>query len=227
MKSEDLIVALGDLGYPLIAAGKKKIIAKKIIEVLDGLAGSAELRLIEGFPVILANCVHRGLKLNIEALLSRYGMKSQKRLNLEKLLLVSSELLDQEKLEAPEGLDSVAKSLKTKYGDLLSGEVVSLYKGGSLSTERLRNTLRRYATGLENSESAKEKEKLRQQQSFQLHLHLSTLFPPKQKEIVLKKLKGESLTKTEQQYYSRVVKKKLEALANSQVRKIATTLTKK
>jgi len=32
---------------------------------------------------------------------------------------------------------------------------------------------------------------------------------------------------TEQEYYSRVVKKKLEASANSEVRRIATTLTKK
>ena len=56
---------------------------------------------------------------------------------------------------------------------------------------------------------------------------LSTLFPPKQKELVLKKLNGEPLTKTEQEYYSRIVKKKLEALANSEIRKIASSLTKK
>jgi hypothetical protein len=53
------------------------------------------------------------------------------------------------------------------------------------------------------------------------------LFPPKQKELVLKKLKGEEMTKTEQEYYSRVVKKKLEALADADLRKIAVTLTKK
>lgn len=60
-----------------------------------------------------------------------------------------------------------------------------------------------------------------------MNLHLSTLFPPKQKELVLKKLNGEPLTKTEQEYYSRIVKKKLEALANSEIRKIASSLTKK
>jgi hypothetical protein len=87
--------------------------------------------------------------------------------------------------------------------------------------------LRRYASGLEDSQSAKDKEKLRQEQSFQLHMHLSTLFSEKQKELVLKKLQGEPLTKTEQEYYSRVVKKKLEALTNSELRRIATTLTKK
>jgi hypothetical protein len=58
-------------------------------------------------------------------------------------------------------------------------------------------------------------------------LHLSTLFSPKQKELVLKKYHGESLNKTEQEYYSRVVKKKIEALANSELRRIATALAKK
>lgn len=227
MKREDLIAALADLGYPLIATGKSRITAKKIKEVLDGLGASGDARLIEGFPVILANCAHRHLNLDIRALLSEYGMKSQKRQNLEKLLLVSSELLNQEKLELPEGLDNLARSLKERYGDLLSDEVLSLGKGVSLSTKRLQNTLRRYATSLENSRSAKEKERLRQQQSFQLHMHLSTLFSPKQKELVLKKLNNESFTKTEHEYYSRVVKKKLEALANSELRKIATKLTKK
>jgi len=225
MKKEDLIEALADLGYPLISAGKSRITAKKIKEVLDGLASSDESRLIEGFPVILANCAHKGLSLNTRALLSSYAMKSQKRQNLEKLLLISSELMNQEKLQQPEGLDRLAGSLRKKYGDLLSGEMVTLGKGVSLSTNRLQNTLRRYAASLENSKSAQEKTMLRQQQSFQLHMHLSTLFSPKQKELVLKKLNGESLTKTEQEYYSRVVRKKLEALTNSELRKIATKLT--
>jgi hypothetical protein len=227
MKREDLIVALGDLGYPLIVTGKKEITGKKIMEVLDGLAGSDEPRLLEGFPVILANCAHKGVGLNIRDLLSSHGVKSKKRRNLEKLFLVSHELLNHEKLEEPEGLEKMASSLKAKYGALLSAEVVTLGRGVSLSRERLLNTLRRYTSGLEDSESARERAKLRQRQSFDLHMHLSTLFSPKQKELVLKKLGGESFTKTEQEYYSRVVKKKLEALTNSELRRMATTLTKK
>lgn len=222
-----MIEALADLGYPLISATKSRITAKSIREVLDGLLSSDESRLIEGFPVILANCAHKGLTLNTRALLSSYAMKSQKRQNLEKLLLISSELLNQEKLKQPEGLDILAGSLRKKYGDLLSDEMVALGKGVSLSTNCLQNTLRRYSASLKNSKSAQEKATLRQQRSFKLHMHLSTLFSPKQKELVLKKLNGESLTKTEQEYYSRVVRKKLEALTNSELRKIATELTKR
>lgn len=227
MKKEDLITALGDLGYPLVVPDRRGITRQKVAEVLSTLGSSVDPRLIEGFPVILANCAHRGLKLDIQALLSRYPLKSEKRRNLEKLLLVSSQLLNEEKLEQPEGLGGVADSLKTKYRNLLSDETVRLNKRVSLSIKRLRNTLRRYASSLENFESARERERLRQQQSFDLHMHLSTLFSPKQKELVLKKLGGESFTKTEQEYYSRVVKKKLEALTNTELRKIATRLTKK
>jgi len=227
MKREDLIAALGDLGYPLVVPDRPRITRQMVVEVLSTLGNSNDPRLIEGFPVILANCAHRGLKLDIHALLSRYPLKSQGRQNLEKLFLISSQLLNEEKLEQPDGLGSVAESLKTKYPDLLSDETVTLNKRVSLSTKRLQNTLRRYAGSLEGFESGRERDKLRQQQSFHLHKHLSTLFSPKQKELVLKKLGDQPFTKTEQEYYSRVVKKKLEALTNTELRRIATTLSKK
>ena len=60
--------------------------------------------------------------------------------------------------------------------------------------------------------------------SFLLSAHLGTLFSKRQKEIILKRLKGNPLTKTEREYYSRVVKKKLKALANRDLQKIASTL---
>jgi len=87
--------------------------------------------------------------------------------------------------------------------------------------------LKRYASNLKAQKSAKEKAADRQIKSFQLNLHLSTLFSPKQKELVFKKYNGEPLTKTEKEYYSRVVKKKIVALANSELRRIATVLAKK
>lgn len=227
MKKEELTTTLEQLGYQLFATDKRKVGKKQIYDVLDELANSIESRLIEAFPVVLANCAHRGIKLDIHTLLSRHGARSQKRRRLEKLILASTDLLTQEGLEKPEGIDGVIKAIRLKYGDLLADEKMALGKGLSVSIERLRNALRRYATDLERSESARERERKRQLRSFQLNLHLSTLFPPKQKELVIKKLNGGPFTKTEQEYYSRIVKKKLEALANSEIRKIALALTKK
>jgi len=227
MDKGELITALGELGYRLFSPEKVRLSSKKVLDVLDEISASDDSRLIEAFPVVLANCAHRGIKLDIRGLLSRYGQRSQRRTNLEKLILASSDLMAQEGLDKPEGLDGNVRPLRVKYGDLLKEEVLTLGKHRSVSIERLRNGLRRYAIDLERSESVRESNRRRQLRSFQLDLHLSTLFPPKQKELIVKKLKGDPLSKTEQEYYSRVVKKKLEGLANSELRKIALALTKK
>jgi hypothetical protein len=224
MKREDLVFSLARLGYSLVSPEAQEVGEDQVVELLDELVDSKDLRLVEGFPVVLANCAQRGLDLDFEALLAKYKPRSRKRQNLEKLLLLSSDLLTQEGLDKPEGLEKVKKSFKTKYGDLLAHDVLTLGAKTSLSTERLRNTLRRYVTSLEASRSTRKKEKDNQRRSFQLNYFLSTLFSPKQKELVLKKLKGEPLNKTEQEYFSRTVKKKLQALNNSEVRKVAKAL---
>jgi hypothetical protein len=215
MNKEELITALGELGYYLFTPEKESLSNSKVLDVLDELSGSENLRLIEGFPVVLANCAHRGIRLDILTLLSRYGRESQRRADLEKLILASSDLLAQEGLEKPEGLDASLGTLRTNHGDLLQEEVLDLSKGRSVSTERLRNALRRYAVDLERSESVRQRDQRRQLRSFELALHLSTLFPPKQKELILKKLRGEPLSKTEKEYYSRIVNRSEEMSAVS------------
>ena len=227
MKREKLITALGELGYRLFTPEKDKMSSKKVFNILDELSRSEDKRLIEAFPVVLANSAHRGIKLDIRNLLSRYERETKRKSDIEKLILASSDLLAIEGLDKPDWPDDAMDPLRLKYGDLLKGKTLSLSGHRSVSTDRLRNTLKRYVLDLEKSESARQKDKRSQLRSFQLNLHLSTLFPPKQKELLLKKLKGEPLSKTEKEYFSRVVKKKLEALANTELRKIATALTKK
>jgi hypothetical protein len=193
------------------------------MEILGELALSREPRLIEGFPVILGTCAQMGLHLDLQTFLSQQSRRSRKKRNLERLLLVSYALLDQENLKEPEGLKGAMESLQGKYADPLLEDEVVLEGGVSLSTERLRNALRTYM----RSREANEKRRTRQRQLFQRDLNLSAVFSPKQKELVVKKLEGKPLTKTEREYYSRVVRKKLEALADSEVRKIARVLTSK
>jgi hypothetical protein len=224
MKRKDLVFNLGRLGYSLVTPDVPEVGEEQVVELLAELVDSKDLRLVEGFPVVLANCAQRGMNLEFTALLAKYKPRSRKRQNLEKLLLLSSDLLTQEGLDKPEGLEEVKKSFKDKYGDLLANEVVTLGAKTSLSTERLRNTLRRYSSTLKTSRATRKREKDKQRRSFQLNYFLSTLFSPKQKELVLKKLNGEPLNKTEKEYFSRTVKKKLEALNNSEVRKVAKAL---
>lgn len=54
-----------------------------------------------------------------------------------------------------------------------------------------------------------------------LEYALSQIFTPKQKEIFLKRLQGKKLTKTEREYFYRVVKKKALALANVDLQRLA------
>ncbi|MDF1580044.1 MAG: hypothetical protein P1P74_04600 [Desulfuromonadales bacterium] len=61
-------------------------------------------------------------------------------------------------------------------------------------------------------------------EEFSLEYALSQVFSPKQKELFRKKLEGDPLTKTEQEYYSRTVKKKVVALANSELHSLARKL---
>ena len=225
MKREDLVFNLGRLGYSLVTPDVQEVGEDQVVELLAELVDSKDLRLVEGFPVVLANCAQRGMNLDFAALLTKHKPRSRKRQALEKLLLASSDLLTRQGLEKPEGLEKVSASLKAKYGDLLAADLLSLGRKVSLSTERLRNALRRYSANLETSRSRRKKEKAKQRRSFQLSYYLSTLFSVKQKELVLKKLNGEPLNKTEQEYFSRTVRKKLEALSNSEVRKVAKALT--
>ena len=66
-----------------------------------------------------------------------------------------------------------------------------------------------------------------QPQSSELQTYLDRLFSPKQKDLVFKKLRQAPLTKTEREYYSGVVRKKLVAIANHEIFEIATKLTQK
>ena len=81
MKKEELISALGALGYKLFTKGNERVNSGKVLDVLDGLSDSEDSRLIEAYPVVLANCAHRGIKLDIRGLLSRHGQRSQGRSN--------------------------------------------------------------------------------------------------------------------------------------------------
>ncbi len=227
MKKGDLVSNLGRFGYTLVSPETHRNNENEVLELLDDLVDSEDPRLVEGFPVVLANCAHRGLSLDFRDLLSRHKVGSRKQQDLELLLLVSSDLLTQQGLDKPGNLESLSKTLKTKYGDLLSNNVVTLSGKVSLSTERLRNTLKRYTTDLVTSRTTRKREKDRQRLSFQLNYYLSTLFAPKQKELVLKKYHGEPLNKTEQEYFSRKVKKKLEAMTNKEVMRVATALARK
>ena len=103
-----------------------------------------------------------------------------------------------------------------KYVDEVNLEDID----GIMSSERVVNSFKNYFKRAEIDL----KEVADLQDEFELEYAMSQIFSKRQKEIFLKKLKGENLTKTEREYYSRTIKKKVLALANPDLHKLASKL---
>jgi hypothetical protein len=218
----------------LADSSQMRLTGSQATVVLDALASSKDPALVVRFPVVLSICVRNGVSLNSHILFSRYWESSPKRKNLEKLLLISGELFDLEKIEAPQSLKKIVGSLKAKYGSLQSAKRLSLSSGMTIPIRDLQNTLKDYTANISKAAAQRAQGNLNRKslndtarQSAELDACLDRLFSPKQKDLIFKKLNGGLFTKTEREYYSRVVRKKLLAIANSQVSDIAGRLTQK
>ena len=218
----------------LADSSQKRLTGSQATVILDALASSNDPALVVRFPVVLSICARNGVSLNSHALFSKYWESSPKKKNLEKLLLISGELFDLEGIESPPNLKKIVRSLKAKYGSLQSERLLSLSSGMTIRIKDVQNTLRDYSAKIKNaaqesaggtSDGELQTEML--QRSSEVNGCLDRLFSPRQKDLVFKKLNGQAFTKTEREYYSRVVRKKLKAIANSQVGYIAAKLTQK
>jgi hypothetical protein len=218
----------------LADSSQKRLTGSQATVILDALASSNDPALVVRFPVVLSICARNGVSLNSHALFSKYWESSPKKKNLEKLLLISGELFDLEGIESPPNLKKIVRSLKAKYGSLQSERLLSLSSGMTIRIKDIQNTLKDYGAKIKNaaqesaggtSDGELKTEMLHR--SPELDACLDRLFSPRQKDLVFKKLNGQAFTKTEREYYSRIVRKKLKAIANSQVGYIATKLTRK
>lgn len=214
--------ALNILDSLLKDSGQKKINEHQIVVILDALASADDAEVVARFPAVLVVCARRGLSLNSQALFSRYWETSPKRQNLEKLLLVSAMIFNTQKLKPPGNLAKIAASLKPKYDDLITAGEFQLSSGMLVAIRDLEASLIRYLSGHSQIQAVEKPKK--PSQPMILDIYLDRLFPPKQKELVLKKRDDMTFTKTEREYYSRIVRKKLEAIASDEVGKLARSL---
>ena len=216
--------ALQILDSLLKDTGPKTIYENQILVLLDALASAEDAEVVARFPAVLAICARRGLALNSQTLFSRYWETSPKRQNLEKLLLISAAVLQAQGLKGPKNLNKIAASLKPKYGEHLPNDGFQLSSGMHITVRDLNNTLKKYASGQLKFKT--NHRKTNQVRSSNLDAHLDRLFSPKQKELVLKKRDGLAFTKTEREYYSRIVRKKLDAIASEELGALARKLTR-
>ena len=221
MKKRELLEKVESLGYPLLRT--EDLNAN---ETLAEVVMSKDLRLWEGFPLLLANSLTRSL-FSFEGV-EKHLKSQQDRAYFQNLVLMSLALYEYLGVEMPkaDALDSFEASNKKMFYEFMESfkskkEMAENVK--KLSPERMVNTFKSYFKN--NLSELKEYTKMKDE--YDLEYSLSQVFSKKQKELVFKKLKGEKMNKTESEYYSRSVKKKLLALANTNLHQLAVSLLKK
>ncbi len=220
MDKKDLLKQLDRLGFPLVEVSADFDVNQTLAEVVK----SKDMRLWEGFPVLLANAAQEYSFNYGQVLNSLTDLEEQKDFNT--LLLLSLSLYQYFHLSF-----SWAKRLKQKCSDEDHDNLKQLGKSlahGGLFSFRNKQFHTSRLEGTFNNYFKKDAEKTRQfkekHEDFSLEYALSQLFSPKQKELFRKKLNGEPLSKTEREYYSRTVKKKVSALANPELHRLAQKL---
>ncbi len=217
MNSNNLLKRLSVLGFPLLENEE----SPDANAALADMAKSKDLRLWEGFPVVLANSAEKGL-FNYDTVKRRLRSPADKTY-LDSLMAMSLALyktLNLKFLWADKFYKTLSLNKKKEFNNLLK----KLKKNDDfkvahrvMSSQRLKSTFDSYfqekQTKLHTLLSLKEE--------LGLEYALSQVFSPKQKELFFKKLKREKLSKTEREYFSRVVKKKALALANAELHRLA------
>ncbi len=220
MDTEDLLRKVDKLGFSLLGTGEEQDANATLSEVVK----SKNLRLWEGFPVILANAAEREW-LNYDTVKRLLKIETEAAY-FDELVAMSLALYHDLGLKFPwddELFTSLPVKTQSKYNEYVKDLKESRdFKVGlyDMTVERLKTTFKNYfkkkELGLNNLLYMKEE--------LGLEYAMSQVFSAKQKELFLKKLRGEKLTKTEKEYYSRTVRKKVSALANSELHRLARKL---
>lgn len=220
MEHRQLLKRMNHLGYPLVEAMDEFDPNVTLAEVVKTNNG----RYWEGFPVLLAN----GAKEEEEfryAKVESFLKKREEKDRLKQLFLLSLALyklydfkdFDWPRFYGQNELDQEDKYKVREFEKQLRKNQELLLAGQHFSPERLKSAFQRYHP----NESGDVKSLNARQEDLSLDFALSQMFSPKQKELFLKKLRGEVLTKTEREYLSRTVRKKAAALAHAELHRLA------
>jgi len=207
MENKDLEEKAAELGF------RPHDVNKTLAEVVQ----SRDQRLWEAFPVMLASAAEAG-EFNYEAAAAHLRENEKNGL---KLLVFAS-------LGLYESLGAKFKWTKVLFGDfpprlvnhyrekLNSGQELLIGEVSVLPANLKENFLKR------PRQAAKPvKRQAEAGEQLDLELAVSRIFTPRQKELFLKKLRHKKMTKTEKEYFSRVIKKKAQALANEDLHRLA------
>ncbi|MBL7157072.1 MAG: hypothetical protein ISS92_02790 [Candidatus Omnitrophica bacterium] len=221
MKKEKFLKNLNLLGYPLFDSGESVDANETLAEVVK----SKNPRMQEGFPLLLANSLEENYFKNVSV--EKHLTKKADKTYYRRLVLLSLALYKYLKLDYP-WVDKLGllpffdEKLLRKYFECFAKKAKLTKDVKELSSDRMVTTFKRYF----RESSLALDEYVEMKKEADLEYSLSRVFSKKQKELFLKKLKGEKMTKTEREYYSRSVKKKVLALANPGLHDLASKLAK-
>ncbi|MEI6825880.1 MAG: hypothetical protein WCK54_09825 [Desulfuromonadales bacterium] len=220
MNETTLLERLSRLGLPLMETSKDFDVNMTLAEVVK----SKETRLWEGFPVLLVNSA-KDYRFDYFHVMDNLTVTEEKE-NFKSLLLLSLALYEHyhvsyfwTKQLIDQFTDQEKSQFKKLKGFLAQNDHFDLY-GTQFQAARLKGMFDLYF----EKESGKSKQRNDKYAELSLEFALSQLFSPKQKELFKKKLDGQSLSKTEKEYYSRAVKKKVASLANPELHRLAQKL---
>ena len=214
-----LLSAMSQYGYSLLQPDNMA----DPNELLTALSCSKDARVLEGFPVVLANALekHREKVDFGSALLHLPGESDRER--FRRLVALSFYLFDTFGFGNLKPRDAQARLLSESLLNEMRNAMVHnqplLLDGREMDPGRATRTFLNYYVETREAERTGAKAQLRE--DFRREYNLSLFFAPKQRDLLKKKLRGEPLTKTEREYFSRVVKKKLLALADPDVQRLA------
>lgn len=220
MKNDNLVKKVSALGFPLFETEDDQNANLTLAQV----AKSRDLRLWEGFPVVLANSAEKEL-FNYDKV-NYYLKKPFDKSYFTSLVALSLALYQFFNLKfswVDKLYSSLSNKEKKEFGgflDKLKNDNELRCAGQVMSTQRLKTVFSNYF----KQAQAKLEDFLSVKEELGFEYALSQVFSPKQKELFYKKLKREKLTKTEKEYFSRVVKKKVLALANSELHRLSQRL---
>ena len=220
MTDRKLLTNLSKLGFPMFETTDEPDVNETMAEVVK----SHDTRLWEGFPVLLANAseTYRFTPEQVKQQLKRKTLKEHFHL----LLLLSGSLYSYYHLsfswwnKLKKDLSKADKALVRKWRNSLAHNRTLKLNNAELDPQRLKGLFELYF----EKKAEKDRRKKEKFIEFSLEYALSQVFSPKQKELFKKKLEGLPLNKTEQEYYSRTVKKKVVALANSELHSLSRKL---
>jgi hypothetical protein len=220
MTDTTLLDKLAQLGLPMMVPSADFDLNQTLAEVVK----SSDLRLWEGFPVLLSK-VARDYRLDYEKVLENLQTDEEKS-TFHDLLLLSLALYEYHKLtfhwtnqlKARFSADEKSRLKQLKLE--LAGRNQFSLCGAQFHPERLKGMFGLYF----EQDAGVSRQKKERFEELSLEYALSQVFSPKQKELFRKRLDGVPLTKTEKEYYSRAVKKKVVALANAELHRLAQQL---